>query len=411
MRQSVVLIFVVWSALASRAGALEPGPALLNGRGGMGVPAIPTPQGPVEVSRVVWQAVLDRYPEISEGPERAGTYLVGLLLRRDGSIEESVLAYAPTAARLHEAAAPIVDLIPRDLPMGAIAPAAAGSVVATREAQRVLRASVRVRHRLIPDDWDTTRNAERVERVLRRQRPEYFDATRGNPPQVLTIFLDDAGRIMREQRESGGSDPARMTRLMSATQPGDFQSLGIEPARIGVTGVVIAARNLAAVTDEQRHPLGADGLPVRAFGSAIPGTAPLIVRYAWERRPGEAVGGDPSGEATAPSVVSRLPPAGAGRMIIAERPPHPSQIPGEGAPWVLMSFDGKVLRTGRVRLPEGEPLLRTHLERLMPGIRIWMSQTISFSGRPGGLPGEFATLTSFVLESGSPLPPEDQDAR
>lgn len=96
---------------------------------------------------------------------------------------------------------------------------------------------------------------------------------------------------------------------------------------------------------------------------------------------------------------------------MADRPPHPAEIPGPGAPWVLMSAQGKVLRSGRIVLPEGEPLLRHHLERLMPGIRIMYSNTISFSGRPGSTQAAYATLMSFVLAPDSPVPPSDQDAR
>jgi len=411
MRRRWAMIMLVSGALAGEAGALEPG-QMLDMRGLVGRQVVFTPQGPVEASRVIWQAVLDRYPEITTGPERSGTYLVGIVIRHDGSVDESIMAFAPTVATLREASVPIVDLIPRDLPMGAIAPAAAGSVVTTRDGERMLRASVRIRHRLIPQDWDTSRNADRVEQVVRRQRPEYFEARGSTQLEVLTVFLDDSGRIMRERRETSRPVNGQPNPLMGAMRPEDFQSLGIETSRIGVTGTLLAMRHAAPVTDERYHPLGSDGLPVRAVGSFATGNAPVMVRYAWERRPGEAIGGESSAQREAPPGVQfrQLPPA-SGPVVMFERPPHPSQIPGEGAPWALMSTDGKVLRTGRVKLAEGEPLLRTHLERLMPGIRIRMSQTISFTGYPGTGPGEVATLTSFVLDFNSPLPPPDQDAR
>jgi len=277
------------------------------------------------------QALAQRYPELV-GPERPGQYDVNLVVTGDGRVIDSNLGlYGFRSQELSDEmgqelrqlgipafADVVVTPIPESGP--GVAKIAMGQPIgsAGKAASNII-----LNYRMLPAEYDESRSALRVEAAVQAKHtdlmvrevamlesPERFrEATRraltegmprltgaGPGParqpatplrplsdiNVLTLFMNEDGSIAREEVEAKSVDELLTQYTASAPSPytfwnpppvaaGEFTTLGLAPAQIGVTGSVIV------------HPRQPD----HGITAAMP--PGVVVRYAWPRRPGEAI--------------------------------------------------------------------------------------------------------------------------
>src|SRR5690606_27685612 len=140
-------------------------------------------------ANLVWEAVAGRFPEIVEGPERDGRFVVALALRPDGSVVAGGMRHVEARANQEFSAAQreLADLLPTDgrgIQGLALMPSPKGTVVA---GNRVLKGDVLLNVRMVPANWDATRDEGIVRRVVQEKYADLFRPMRGDYINQVTI--------------------------------------------------------------------------------------------------------------------------------------------------------------------------------------------------------------------------------
>lgn len=365
-------------------------------------PGMQQPQADESTQRLVWQAILGRYPEMVDGPERAGTFVVALVLWPDGRYVAGGMRYAELPNQTGAIQQELRDQLPMDINgVQGLGSPRRGSVV---PGNRILKANVQMTVSMVPSNWDASRDKGIVRRAVMQSHSDLFLSRNGDHVNQLVVVMNEKGeiaqkRVVQVRVEHQGN----MTMYNnSGPKAADFSALGLDADRVGVMGDFSINLPMTTRPAMPMPTVGADGI---ARGQ-VPFDSPmLMVRYAWPRRNGEPVGGVALDWNSIPRPeMPRQPMLELGPQIDKYFPPG---SPAQGN-WMLVRLTGEVLRTGHVDLGKNESLTSAFIERQMPGVRIVSTlQTSQMRGapRPGDAFGNAVSVTVFVAASDTPLPP------
>ena len=432
-RKTLACVIALVSAVVTVAQAME---AAATGSGrtdprSFMPPALRTPEADPAVVRLVWQAVLTQFPEIVDDPERSGIFVVAIALRPDGSVVRSGMRYAEQESDVNANQQALRDLMPKDVnAISGMADMAYRRKGATVLDDRVLKGTVRLDATMVPSNWDETRDSGLVQRAVIQRHADLFLPRSSDHINQLTVAMNEKGEIVGERVETLTVEhQGTMSRVTSGCRlpsgAGDFATFGISPQegaaifaglglaadQVGLAGSLSASLpvNQAAVSQSPRLAVGADGI---ARGALPVSDLPVLrVCYAWPRRPGEPVGGTPLAWDSIPRPRNEVPSQMRQVNQLVEQY-FPSGSPADGN-WMLLTYNGEVLRTGHVELGKGEYLTGMYVERMLPGIKVRssMGTTRAVSPKaPGEMPHETINVNVFFLAPDSPLPPAENVA-
>jgi hypothetical protein len=298
------------------------------------------------------QKMADRHPELVTGPETDGLFAATAVVRTGGALVSSAVQLISSDLSATDAngrnefrdvrAAQAVQ-IPSE--------ASKGSALRKQHSLlpdgRALRADVRVRIGVIPDNYDMARAPEVVIQAVRKAHADLASMMlpeSGEEISQLTVFVSEGGSIQREFLERGtwenlrphfaqppGQETAPVTgdRLAQVMARGIAKSLSLDINRIGMVGTT----------------------------SIGEGDRELRVLYAWQRRAGESAPAygqyGPVGEG--PRTLDPKLDEAAARAIIRHEIPDAYAITdlSAGTPAVLFTWQGEVMRSARLRAPPG----------------------------------------------------------
>lgn len=336
-------------------------------------------------------ALLETYPELLRGAGREGIYTAALTLSPDGRVFRSGLRFSSDPAEssrhmqelsplLHQGGVTSMNVHTKNelLPTGARLPN-----------------ELRFHFTVLPLGQDEARAELLVREAVMASHAHLLLPASSGTTNLLTVMMTDDGRIARHAVQSG---PLQET-MRGFGRPGvpDLAVLDIRTESIGVHGWLTVSQ-----MDAPTEPGNLEA--ARMLGNR----RQLMVRYAWPRRAGEPVGGfqkppqDPSGQ----DETARLLAAQRNQATALATRYFPEVLAdpvGHAAvrPWVLLSNEGSVLRTGQAALGQDESFLASvQLGRQMPGARF---AEVEFHrvAAPGGRPVNVA----FVwLAAGSTVP-------
>lgn len=329
---------------------------------GAAIPRLPAPidRGPQlrALGQNVHDAVIARYPELTSGPDRQDSATVDLVMRADGSIESSELSRnAPGSPRF--TGPPRTQPSPGSLQ--GLTSMMAGSVA--RNGER-LRSTVVVRYTALGPPVagnDTARAPQRVQDAVRGALPELLLPLDQAQFNRITVFMTEEGRVARHYVESQSREGMRP---YGDIDPQSFAAvwapLGLRPDELGTMGITTVMQmpaSMASVSDPrmEESPKGAQ------------------VRYAWPRRPGEPIGGIPQSDVAAEHAARVTFTHTDVARVLEQRLPGAmtqSGVAPEGTPWLVMSRDGEVLRSGYIPPPTGNVIGVSLLQPLVPELRL-----------------------------------------
>jgi hypothetical protein len=312
-----------------------------------------------ELAQDVQDAVIARYPELTSGPDRSDSAMVDLVMRADGSIESIEMVRSVPGV-------PNFTNPPRGQPtpgsvVQGLANMAAGSLA--RNGAR-LRSTVVVRYTALGrpiEGNDTARAPQRVHEAVRVAFPELLLPMNLPQSNRITVFMTEDGRISKhyvEQhtqeriRQYGDIDPQSFAAL--------WEPMGLradELGTMGITTVVVMPTSVPAVNDPRNE--------------EAPKAA--VVLYAWPRRPGEPIGGTPQSDASAELATRVTFTYTEVAQVLEQLLPgalNDRGIAPNGAPWLVMSRDGSVLRSGYIPPPTGNIIGVSLLQPLVPDLRL-----------------------------------------
>lgn len=341
------------------------------------LPLVPHPASPppdTGKAMLALQRAVERHPELVEGPALEGNYpfVVALEMRADGSVLKSAVEM-PSATTYDE----VFSRLQRMLPYDSIEPLVANfSRDHTVSKGRTLRAGVMLFAALVPDSFDSSRSAARVRDVLGNKYDQLMLSARGEEFNVVTVFLSEDGRVLREKVEHITPQNAGMV-LGGASLPMPERialTLGINVGQIGLTGsTTLEKGGTSMVTDP-------DGT------SRLESTARmLMVRYAWERRANE----EAATRASVRTMESNPDFDLAAARVVVERllPDAFSHAPPSFAdmswPTVVFTAKGEVIRAGRVQMRNGVNVDLLLQEQLVPGIRTGLHRAVRLTDKTG----------------------------
>jgi len=390
-------------------------------------PALRMPQTDEATARLVWQAVVNQFPEIVNGPERDGIFVIAIALRPDGSVVRSGLRYSERESDWYANQQALRELMPVDA--GEISGLLANLGYQRKGAavldDRILKGRVVLNVQMVPANWDETRDSGLVQRAVIQRHANLFLPPSGDHINQLTVVMNEKGEIARERVEAltvehQGAMATVLGQCRLPPRAGDFGeyrisvdegvavfgALGVGPDQVGMAGSMrLSVPISAAVAAQSPRPvIGADGIE----RGVVLDTPELEVCYAWPRRPGEPAGGTPLAWDSIPRPRNRTPPQMLQVYQLTEQY-FPSGSPADGN-WMLLTYDGKVLRTGHVELHRDEALTSTYVERMLPGIKVGSSEGWAHTvtpKNPGEMHDEIISGSVFFLQPGSPLPPPE----
>src|SRR5690606_9401324 len=308
------------------------------------LPLVPEPaakvQDPEKVNLAMQKAV-DRHPELVQGQllDDPSIFIVAIALRTDGSVLDSAaeLASPDTSTAINERLA-------RILPTGAGEHIASGFDRGQQLPDgSVLRARVFLSAVLIADSFDVARSDVRVREILGHHYDDLMTPSTSEEFSMLTVFLSDDGRILREKAE-------RITMQNAAVVMGLGTGMGEEEALAAKLGIAVEQIGLIGRTTlSQGAPRGVvDQNGIRR----IEGMRHLGVRYAWARRPEEPAAIHAPRRTEEPQADFDL----AAALVVAERllpdafsTAPPSLADMQVRPTIVFTAKGEVLRAGRVQ--------------------------------------------------------------
>lgn len=314
-----------------------------------------------ESSRWIWRCARrwKLYPEITQGPEIDGTFVVSLNLRADGTVLGNTLAIANSVDEVntlsHEMKAPDASRTFTSKRKGA-----------RQEDGAALRGHLSVNYSVVSNSFDLSRASPRVEEIIRAERSHLMMPAKGGM-NTLTVLLSEDGAIQRENVEFVGVQGQ--------------QSQGKKPAAAEDRAKEMARK--LGVGVEQIGVMGTARINNSASDRANP--AYLMIEYAWQRRPGEvtSINGQDENflrggvdEDAALAVIERVMPEAFLQTDLA------SSGPSTNAPAIAFTADGRVVGVGRINLQSGEPASQ-QVEKFAPGVRIYSGRGVSVRNAAG----------------------------
>lgn len=340
------------------------------------LPLVPPPRGsipdPAKLNLALQRAV-ERHPELVQGPplDDEAMFVAAVALRADGSVLDSAAELTSPATFTATA-----DRVPRLLPMEG---EHLGSLFEKghQTAGGGLRARLLLRGAMFPEGFDSTRSELRVREILGRLYDDHMLPSSAEEVGLLTVFLSDDGRILREKVERAPLQEAALVL-------GIGSSTRLEEAIALKLGIGVTEMGLVGST---RLEQGSMDVVVEANGTRrVEGVRRLPVRYAWARRPGE-----PSlAEAPAPADTPLEDFDRAAALVVVERllPDAFSHAPPTVAelmfrPVVVFTARGEVLRAGRVQVRNGVDTDSLLQEQLVPGVPTRLHRAVRLTNKAG----------------------------
>lgn len=336
------------------------------------------------------QAILETYPEILAGANRDGLYSAAVTLRPDGSVYRSGLRFAADHAQAGRDAQELREYL---------AVAQQVSADQWQKGERLpdghaLRNDLRYQFTVVPEGFDEARSQHVVREAVLAEHADLMLPADAGVLNRITVMMTDDGRIAREQVEFGRRE--EMMRGGGRPEDFDFSGLGISADEVGVYGMTLLNHMVGS-------PDPAD------FARAMQNRRELMVRFAWPRRPGEPVGGFPqppaAGSAFDRAATEAMTEQRTQAIALARR--HFPEVLADPAsfgtvrPWVVLSHQGTVLRTGQASVPQDQPFLASvQLGPQMPGVTFGEVEVI-------GVPAAANRIVSVAyvwLAAGSGMP-------
>jgi hypothetical protein len=341
------------------------------------LPLVPAPAGPpedMEKSLLVLQKAVERHPEMVQGPQLddASIFLVSVVMSADGTVLSSA-AELGSPATATEISGRLSRLLPVD----------AGEDIASffmksqpLSGDNALRAQVLLRGVFISDSFDVARSNVRVREILGHKYDDLMTPPSSDENNLLTVFLSDDGRILREKVERvtmqnadvvlGLSTGARREETIAAR-------LGLDVEQIGMIGTTTLEQGSPNTVVDQ------EGL------KRVDGVRMLPVRYAWARRTEEPAAIHTPTRADEPLADFDL----AAALVVVERllPDAFSHAPPSFAdmiePTVVFTTKGEVIRAGRVQMRNGVDADSLLQQQLVPGVRTGLHRRVRLTNNAG----------------------------
>ncbi len=309
----------------------------------------------------VHDVVIARYPELTSGPDRQDSAAVDLVMRADGSVESSGLVRS-VPGRPSFTNPPRAQGSPGPGGVQGLMNMAAGSLA--RNGER-LRSAVVVRYTTLGrpiEGNDTARAPERVHQAVRDTLAELLLPMDRLQFNRITVFMTEDGRIAKHyvdlrtreemQRPYGDIDPQSFAALWAP-----LNLRADELGTMGITTVIQMPTSPTPVSDPRRE--------------EAPKAA--MVRYAWPRRANEPIGGIPQSDAAAELATRVTFTYTDVAKVVEQRLPgalNDRGVTPDGTPWLVMSRDGQVLRSGYIPPPTGNVIGASLLQPLVPDLRL-----------------------------------------
>ena len=291
------------------------------------------------------------FPELTEGPVRDGYFVIGMVMRPDGSVLSHVIRHA-TPEDLQQVVSEVELSVPRDGD-------GRGSSTRSRRTSlpdgRTLRADIMVLHALVDENYDITRSDVRVRQIVGGRFTGLMQPRDSEALNRVVVLLSEDGTIRREFVErvpvaSAGSGSAPDSASLMRIAERFAEQMEVEPDQIGLMGNTVL----------EKH--GESGAQI------------LMVRYAWQRRSTED--GPSLGQTSAATRAPRINAADALLVVKHVLPDaFTHQDASIGAPTIVLTAEGRVIQAGWVRTEAGRPIADTLKEQLVPGV-----ETGYFSG-------------------------------
>lgn len=342
------------------------------------LPLVPAPRGrPPDRNKTLLalRKAVERHPDLVQGPplDDSQQFFVSISIRVDGSVLDSAAELASPATSTE-----ISNRLPLMLPVDAgehlVTVFMSGLKLSNGS---TLRARTFLRAVLIPGDFDIARSELRVREILAHKYDDLMTPSSSEETYLLTVFLSDDGRILREKIERFTAQDAAVVLGLGTSMRREetiAAKLGISTEQIGLIG---------STTLEQGSPeLVVDQNEMRR----VEGVRHLSVRYAWERRMDETASIHAPVRTNEPLEDFDLIAA----LAVVERvfPDAFSDAPLSAAnmavrPTVVFTADGKVLRAGRVQYRNGVAIDSLLEEQLVPGVSTGLHRSVRLTNKAG----------------------------
>jgi hypothetical protein len=311
------------------------------------------------LTRKAHEAVIARYPELTSGPDRQDVAAVDLVMHADGRIENiEIERGAPGSPRFTNP--PRVAAASGGGVQG-LSQMAAGSLAPNGER---LRSAVMVRYTALGrpiEGSDSARAPQRVMQAVRETLPELLLPGTGDRFNRISVLMTEDGRIARHHAElREGKQFQRYGDIDPLAYAAQWERLGLRADELGTVGITMVFQMPTTA------PAGNDPRMEQP-----PRLAEVL--YAWPRRPGEPVGGIPQSDIAA-ELASRVAFTYTDVVKVLEQ-----LLPGalnergvapDGVPWLVMSRDGRVLRSGYIPPPQGNVIGARLLQPQVPDLRL-----------------------------------------
>jgi hypothetical protein len=304
--------------------------------------------------------VVERHPELVDGPAIEGQFFVGALMQDDGALLDSVVKQAAGEA-MGDTSAEIQRALPNDGAGRQNSGRRKGSLLPDG---RALRADVSLIVATVSTRYDMARSSMRVLEALGHKYDDLLLPATGEQMNRLTVLMWADGRIQREHVDSINRNLGSGRSLRGGdTSDADFLArsiadrLEIDPSQIGLMGVTAVEQGSLVLS------AGPDGVARPDDRRRM-----LQVYYAWPRRAGDP--GPTLGQAGSTAVTTTTYDQVAALKIVERLMPDAftSTDRTAGTPTIVLSAKGEVIRVGRVKYTNGGAMDTILQEQLVPGV-------------------------------------------
>jgi hypothetical protein len=298
---------------------------------------------------LVTRAVLKSHQYLAEEePDSDGQSVVDIAVREDGTVFSSRDLYTRPADRSALMSDP-ADVLPQS-PGNT-----AGIMFYKGDAggNAPIRQPVWIRYVILREEPDTSRTLKRVWAAALTAHRELLEQLPTSRINLVTVLMSEDGKIDKYYVESRRYDDLRPAGDQVPEEFGTrWEPLGLRPEQLG--------------------PMGETTIYARLKKNAGPDTPSgmMVVRYAWPRRNDEPMGGTPLAERR-PRILRFLH---ADATAVIERyftdALNDKGKTRSGIPWLVMSRDGVVVRSGFIHLGRDESATAQHLAKVNPDLQI-----------------------------------------
>jgi len=340
------------------------------------LPLVPAPTAAPQDEKktaLVLQKVLQRHPELVQGPpvNDASIFFVSVAMRADGTVLYSAAELASPAAAT-EVSGRLSRMLPVEAGEDIFSFLDKGQQLSGGAA---VRARVFLRGVIISESFDLTRSNVRVREILGHKYDDLMTPPSSDDSNLLTVFLSDDGRILREKVEHLTPENAAVVLDVGTgmrREEAIATRLGIDVERIGAIG---------STTLEQGTPrtvVDPDGL------KRVDGVRMLSVRYAWARRADEPAAVREPQRVKEPETDIDL---AAALVVVEQLLPDafshaPPSFADKSRPVVVFTAKGEVIRAGWVQIRNGVAT-ESLLQQLVPGMRTGRARSVRLTNKSG----------------------------